>query len=366
MAFVKALRCRECGREYPIEPLNVCDFCFGPLEVAFDYDAIARVISRKRIAQGPLSMWRYQDLLPVDASEAVDLNAGFTPLIKARNLGRYLGLENLYIKNDSVNPSYSFKDRVVAVAATKALEFGFDTMACASTGNLACSVAAHAARARMKAVVFIPADLEAGKVLGRSKVSKHFKVRIEENHFSYERDQVKIDREAALDGVYVIRTSLPAERSSSQDTVRCYKSLAVVERAFRSLKSIDLKVRPIHHRLEGRVRAHVFLCMLAYYVEWHMRRALAPILFDDDDPEAAEAQRLSVVAPAQRSPKAQRKAMRKRTDDGLPVHSFRTLLADLGTIAKNQMRMGEQSFQMVTTATELQQRAFDLLQIPCR
>jgi hypothetical protein len=140
----------------------------------------------------------------------------------------------------------------------------------------------------------------------------------------------------------------------------------VVERAFRSLKSAGLKVRPIHHRLAGRVRAHVLLCVLAYYVEWHMRRALAPILFDDDDPEAAEAQRDSVVAPAQRSPKAQRKAMRKRTDDGLPVHSFQTLLADLGTIAKNQMRMGEQSFQMVTTPTELQQRAFDLLRIPCR
>ena len=208
--------------------------------------------------------------------------------------------------------------------------------------------------------------LEAGKLLGRSKMSKHFKLRIEEGHFSYERDQVKIDREAALDGVYVIRTSLPAERSSSEDTVRCYKSLAVVERAFRSLKSIDLKVRPIHHRLEGRVRAHVSLCLLAYYVEWHMRRALAPILFDDDDPEAAQAQRLSVVAPAQRSVRAQRKAMSKRTDDGLPVHNFQTLLADLGTIAKNQVWMGEQSFQMATTPTELQQRAFDLLQIPCR
>lgn len=166
MAFVTGLRCRECGREYPIEPLNVCDFCFGPLEVAFDYEAIRRVISRQRIQQGPGSIWRYQDLLPVDRSERVDINAGFTPLIKARNLGRYLGLENLYIKNDSVNPSFSFKDRVVAVAAAKALEFGFDTFACASTGNLACSVAAHAARAGVKAVVFIPADLEAGKVLG--------------------------------------------------------------------------------------------------------------------------------------------------------------------------------------------------------
>jgi len=208
--------------------------------------------------------------------------------------------------------------------------------------------------------------LKAGRVLGRSKMAKHFQLRIEEDHFSYQRDQARIDREAALDGIYVIRTSLGAEELSSEDTVRRYKNLAVVERAFRSLKSVDLKVRPIHHHLAGRVRAHVFLCMLAYYVEWHMRRALAPVLFDDDDLEAAQAQRDSVVAPAQRSAKAQRKAMRKRTDDGLPVHSFQTLLADLGTIAKNQVRMGDQSFQMVTTPTQIQQRAFDLLQVSCR
>ena len=166
MAFVTGLRCRECGRDYPSEPINVCDFCFGPLETAYDYDSIARIISPERIASGPPSMWRYQDLLPVDGRDAVDINAGFTPLLKAKNLGKLLGLDNLYVKNDSVNPSFSFKDRVVSVAATKALEFGFDTLACASTGNLACSVAAHAARAGMRAVVFIPADLEHGKVVG--------------------------------------------------------------------------------------------------------------------------------------------------------------------------------------------------------
>ncbi len=166
MAFLTGLQCRECGRQYPVEPLNVCDFCFGPLEAVYDYDGIARVISRERIANGPLSMWRYQDLLPVDGENAVDINAGFTPLIKSKNLGKLLGLDNLYIKNDSVNPSYSFKDRVVSVAATKALEFGFETLACASTGNLACAVAAHAARAGMRAVVFIPSDLEHGKVIG--------------------------------------------------------------------------------------------------------------------------------------------------------------------------------------------------------
>lgn len=166
MSNVKGLFCRECGREYPAEPLNVCDFCFGPLEVTYDYEAIAKRISRESISAGPRSMWRYHELLPADAANAVDINAGFTPMIKSNNLARSLGLENLYIKNDSVNPSFSFKDRVVAVASTKALEFGFDTLACASTGNLAGSVAAHAARAGMKAYVFIPADLERGKIVG--------------------------------------------------------------------------------------------------------------------------------------------------------------------------------------------------------
>jgi hypothetical protein len=208
--------------------------------------------------------------------------------------------------------------------------------------------------------------LRVGKLLGRSKMGKHFQLRIEQDQFSWERNQQNIDREAALDGIYVIRTSLSAEKSSHEETVRRYKSLATVERAFRSLKSIDLKVRPIHHRTAERVRAHVFLCMLAYYVEFHMREALAPILFDDDDPEAAQAQRQSIVAPAKRSPKAQSKARLKQTDDGLPVHSFQTLLKDLATITKNQMQMGDQSFEMITTPTQLQQRAFDLLQAPCR
>lgn len=166
MPFVSGLKCRECSREYPAEALNVCDFCFGPLEVEYDYNTISEVISTDRISQGPLSIWRYQDLLPASGEHPVDIMAGFTPLLKAPNLGKRLGLNNLYIKNDSVNPSYSFKDRVVSVAATKAVEFGFETLACASTGNLACSVAAHAARAGIRSVVFIPSDLERGKVIG--------------------------------------------------------------------------------------------------------------------------------------------------------------------------------------------------------
>ncbi len=166
MVNVAALRCKECSREYPIGAFNVCDFCFGPLEVVYDMDAIADIASRERIMSGPNSLWRYADFLPAEYNPLVDINAGFTPLIRSRGLAERLGLEELWIKNDSVNPSYSFKDRVVAVATAKALELGFETLACASTGNLACAVAAHAARAGMKAYVFIPSDLEAGKVLG--------------------------------------------------------------------------------------------------------------------------------------------------------------------------------------------------------
>ncbi len=166
MSYASHLRCRECGRHYPLEPLHVCEFCFGPLEVAYDYRALAGHLTRGRIEKGPLTVWRYGDLLPADGEQAVDIGAGFTPLLRCHNLGEALGLRQLYIKNDCVNPTWSFKDRVVTVASTKAREFGFDTLACASTGNLANSVAAHAARGGMRALVFIPADLEQGKVVG--------------------------------------------------------------------------------------------------------------------------------------------------------------------------------------------------------
>ncbi len=166
MSHVLSLRCKECSREYPVEALNVCDFCFGPLEVVYDLQAIAKSTSREKIASGPNSLWRYADFLPAEYNPAIDINAGFTPLIRSRGLAERLGLDELWIKNDSVNPSYSFKDRVVAVAAAKALELGFDTIACASTGNLACAVAAVAARSGMKSYVFIPSNLEAGKILG--------------------------------------------------------------------------------------------------------------------------------------------------------------------------------------------------------
>ena len=206
--------------------------------------------------------------------------------------------------------------------------------------------------------------LRIGKVLGRYKVGKHFTLDLGETHFRYQRDVAAIAREVALDGLYIIRTSVAAPRLSAPEAVRTYKRLAHIERAFRSLKSVDLKVRPIHHRTANRVRAHVFLCLLAYYVEWHMRQALKPLLFDDEDPVAAEARRPSVVAPARRSPQAEAKAATKRTADGAPVHSFQTLLADLATLTKNRVQPkapGSPAFDMLTTPTALQQRAFDLL-----
>jgi threonine synthase len=162
--FVSGLRCRECGRAYPAEALHVCDYCFGPLEVAYDYERVAATLTRERIAGGPRSIWRYADLLPVDDPNPVDLGAGFTPLIRADRLAAELGLGELWIKDDTANPTGSFKDRVVSVALTKARQLGFKIAACASTGNLANSVAAHAARAGMESVVLIPHDLEKAKV----------------------------------------------------------------------------------------------------------------------------------------------------------------------------------------------------------
>jgi hypothetical protein len=202
--------------------------------------------------------------------------------------------------------------------------------------------------------------LRVGKVLGRFKVGKHFRIDIRDDGFHFERDADAIAQEAALDGFYVIRTSVATAQLSAEDTVRTYKRLASVERAFRSLKSVDLKVRPIHHHLADRVRAHVFLCMLAYYVEWHMRRALAPLLFDDEQPPRS----VSPVAPAQRSAQALTKAHRKQRPDGMPVQSFQGLLQDLATLAKNRIQPkaeGAVAFDVLTQPTALHRRALDLL-----
>jgi len=167
MGYVKGLKCRECGREYPKEPLYVCEYCFGSLEVAYDYDQIKGVISRKSITGGPKSLWRYRPLLPIDGEPTVGFYSGYTPLVRADNLAKRLQIRELYIKDDSVcHPTLSFKDRVVAIALTKAKEFGFKTVACASTGNLGNSVSSLAAWAGLERYIFIPADLELGKVVG--------------------------------------------------------------------------------------------------------------------------------------------------------------------------------------------------------
>ncbi len=207
-----------------------------------------------------------------------------------------------------------------------------------------------------------------GRVLARSKMGKHFRYEITEEAFTFERDEGSIAEEAALDGIYVLRTSVGAERLGSEDVVRAYKRLSRVERAFRICKDFALEVEPIRHRRVDRVRSHVFLCMLAYYVRLHMERALAPILFTDHEPERAEARKPSVVAPAIRSEAALRKTRRKHTEDGLPVHSFRSLMSDLATLTKNTVRMGDTAVEFTQYArpTELQERAFQLLDVSYR
>src|SRR3954453_13827485 len=208
--------------------------------------------------------------------------------------------------------------------------------------------------------------LAPGAVLNRHKMAKHFELTITDDAFRFSRNTAAIAAEAALDGFYVVRTSLPAATLDDAGTVRAYKSLAQVERAFRSLKGIDLRIRPLFHWLAPRVRAHVFLCLLAYHVEWHMRRQLAPMLYDDDDRTATEALRESIVRPAQRSPAALSKQTRGITADGLPVHSFRSLVADLATLTRNTVETaiaGADELTVYARPTPLQTRAFALLGI---
>jgi transposase len=203
-----------------------------------------------------------------------------------------------------------------------------------------------------------------GRVLNKYKVGKHFALEITEKRFAFHLLEEQIAAEAALDGIYVIRTCLPKKQLSAADTVRSYKALAQVERAFRSLKSVDLKVRPIHHRLETRVRAHIFLCMLAYYVEWHLLEAWRAVLFADED-QAAKTRR-DPVAPAQRSAAALEKIATHSLADGTPAHSFRTLLEELSTLVRNTCRAPgpadhSPTFDLLTTPTPLQRRAFELI-----
>ena len=234
----------------------------------------------------------------------------------------------------------------------------------AATEALLAPVAAATQRAKRRLQGKDRIALRVGKVINQYKMAKHFELTIADNAFTYRRKAGSIAAEAALDGLYVVRTSLGEDELSAADTARAYKRLSRVERAFRSLKSVDLKVRPVFHYRADRVRAHVLLCMLAYYVEWHMRQRLKPLLFDDEDPGAAEAARRSVVAPARVSDSARAKARRKHNAEGYPVHSFRTLLDDLATLCKNRVVAnvaGAEPFEMLTQATPLQREAFKLL-----
>jgi hypothetical protein len=206
--------------------------------------------------------------------------------------------------------------------------------------------------------------LKVGEVLNAHKMKKHFDLQITDDAFSFTRKSAEIAAEAATDGIYVVRTSLAETTLADTETVRSYKSLSLVERGFRCIKTVDLHVRPVYHWLEDRVRAHVFLCMLAYYLEWHMRQRLAPMLFDDTDKEAAQARRRSVVAQAQRSKAAVKKQTTGLTEDGLPVHSFHSLLADLATLARNTITTAinpNYPLTVLTRPTPTQQKAFDLL-----
>jgi hypothetical protein len=208
--------------------------------------------------------------------------------------------------------------------------------------------------------------LAIGRVINHYKMAKHFVLSIADDDVSFTRNAVQIDAEAALDGVYVLRTNVSSAALDATATVRSYKQLAEVERAFRSLKTVDLEVRPIHHRRPDRVRAHVLLCMLAYYLEWHMRQALKPVLFDDHDKAAADAARASIVAKAKRSTAAERKVHARRSDDGLPVHSFRSLIGDLATVTRNTMAMADQkdaTFVLYPQLTPVQTKAFQLLDV---
>ncbi len=236
----------------------------------------------------------------------------------------------------------------------------------AVTENELARIAARVQRARSPLRGAAAIGQAVGAVLGRCHMAKHFQISITDDTFSFAQNPLSVAAEAALDGIYVIRTNLPATQSDAAATVRAYKSLSGVEHAFRSLKTVDLELRPVFHWTAPRVRAHVLLCMLAYYLQWHMRRSLAPMLFDEPDPAAREAQRTSPVAKAEPSPAAQRKAAGKRTEpvDGepLPVHSFHTLLGDLATLTRNVVRLGRDRLTAIlATPTPTQHRALDLL-----
>jgi len=330
------------------------------LKERFALDHVVLVGDRGMITQARIS----EDIKPAGLDWITALRA---PAIKALLDGGALQM-SLFDDRDMAaitSPEFPGERLIVcrnrALAAERARKR--EDLLAATERDLA-RIAAAVARKRQPLRGQAEIGLEIGAVLDKHKMAKHFALDITDTRFSFARKTAEITVEAALDGLYVVRTSLPAAALDDTATVRSYKSLGLVERAFRCIKTVDLQIRPVYHWLADRVRAHVFVCMLAYYLEWHMRQRLAPMLYDDTDKNAAEAQRSSVVAKAERSPAAVTKQTTGRTDDGLPVHSFRTLLDDLATLTRNTLVTAiapEQPFTLTARPTPVQQKARDLL-----
>ena len=330
------------------------------LKERFALDHVVLVGDRGMITQARIS----EDIKPAGLDWITALRA---PAIKALLDGGALQM-SLFDDRDMAaitSPEFPGERLIVcrnrALAAERARKR--EDLLAATERDLA-RIAAAVARKRQPLRGKAEIGLEIGAVLDKHKMAKHFALDITDTRFSFARKTDEITVEAALDGLYVVRTSLPAAALDDTATVRSYKSLGLVERAFRCIKTVDLQIRPVYHWLADRVRAHVFVCMLAYYLEWHMRQRLAPMLYDDTDKDAAEAQRSSVVAKAEHSPGAVIKQTTGRTEDGLPVHSFRTLLNDLATLTRNTLVTAiapEQPFTLTARPTPIQQKARDLL-----
>jgi hypothetical protein len=305
-----------------------------------------------------------EDLAPAGLDWLTALRAPAIQVLAADNGPLQLSLFDERDMAEIASPDYPGERLIVcrnrALAAERARKR--EDLLAATEAELA-KITARVQRGALRGADKI--GLKAGAVLGKRKMAKHFELTVTDTSFSFTRNEASIQKEAALDGFYVLRTTMPASALDTAAVVSAYKSLAQVERAFRSVKTVDLDVRPIHHRLAGRVRAHVFLCMLAYYVSWHMRKALAPLLFDDHDKDNAGKGRSSPVAPAKVSAAAKAKAASRKTADGLPVHSFRTLLQDLATLTRNSVRLGDAPpAHMLASPTPIQQQVFDKLEVP--
>jgi len=307
-----------------------------------------------------------EDLAPAGLDWLTALRAPAIQALAADNGPLQLSLFDERDMAEIVAPDYPGERLIVcrnkALAAERARKR--EELLAATEKELA-RIAASVERGRTRLRGAASIGLKAGAVLGKHKMAKHFELAFGDSSFSYSRNEALIREEAALDGFYVLRTSVPAETLDTAAVVLAYKSLSQVERAFRSIKTVDLEVRPIHHRLAERVRAHVFLCTLAYYLTWHMHQALAPMLFEDHDKDSAARSRSSPVAPAQVSAAAKAKAASRKTADGQRVHSFRTLLQDLGTLTPNTVRFGDAGpATMLATPTPLQQEVFEKLGVP--